>query len=243
MLEKIQLTNITTQHMVEQNAGQLQSIGEKVDKVLETVTPKKRVTNKAQLLRDPVQKTMVDTIMHAPKPKACHSLTWARFQLTTVLLFFTGLRISEVACVNEDMINEILKYGTITFYQKKVNKQRPVRFPPQSLDSIKKVFEKNKDIVFENNKVIYPLENSRDGRANKFGSSINKYLKVFNIEHNKKITSHSFRVAYVTNCLKITTPQNAQQLIGHSDIRSIMKYSRYELDPEKQDIILKQMFE
>lgn len=85
--------------MVEQNAGQLKTIAEKVDKVLETVTPKKirtpkkRSPNKAQILSDPVPKTMCDTIIHASKPKACHRLRWALFQVTATFFFFTGQRI------------------------------------------------------------------------------------------------------------------------------------------------------
>ena len=243
LLEKIQITNVTTQHMVEQNTGQLKTIAEKVEKVLENTTPKKRRTNKAQILRDPVPKTMLEIILQSPRPKACHRLSWSRFLVTSTLLYFTGLRVSELACVTEDMIQQIVDDKEINFYQPKVNQYRKIRFTDVAVERIKKVFDENKDILFEKNSVIYPVENSKAESTEKFTKSINKYLKIFNTEHNKKITSHLFRVAYVTNLLKYAPAHMAQKLIGHADIRSTMKYSRYELDPETTDSILKQMFD
>jgi len=50
-------------------------------------------------------------------------------------------------------------------------------------------------------------------------------------------------VAFVSNALKHTSAHNTQKLIGHADIRSTMKYSRYELYPKEEELILKQMFE
>jgi len=186
---------------------------------------------------------MLETIMHASKPKACHKLSWARFQVTAVLLFFTGLRVNELALFSKEMILEILDQGKITFYQAKVNKYRTVRFTSHGIKAIKLVFDKNHEILFKQNSVLFPTHTSKAETTEKFTKSINKYLKMFNKEHNKKISSHYFCIAFVTNSLKHTTAQNAQKLIGHADIRSTMKYSRHELEPEEEDIILNQMFE
>lgn len=71
---------------------------------------------------------MLESIIRRPRPKGSHQLSWARFQLTSALLFFTGLRISEVFPVNEEMLLEIVEQVTMTFYQPKVNKYRTVRF-------------------------------------------------------------------------------------------------------------------
>lgn len=243
MLEKIQITNMTTQHMVHEQSEQLLTIEDKVDKVLQTVTPKKRVTNKAQILRDPVPKSMLEKILNAPKPKGSHQLSWARFQLTATILFFTGLRISELTAVNEDMIQEVIDKGTMTFYQPKVNKYRTIRFTSHGIQSISRIFEKTRKIIFEHNQVLFPLPESNRNNVEKFTKNINHFLKLFNDDHNKKISSHSFRVAFVSNALKHTTTHNAQKLIGHADIRSTMKYNRHELDPQEEELILNQMFE
>lgn len=231
------------EQMAEDNTDRFKKLDEKLDDLLDQVTPKKRSSNKAQLLRDPVPKSMLEKIITASKPKGSRQLSWARFQITAVLLFFTGLRISELTCVNEKMIFDILEKGTMTFYQSKVNKYRVIRFTSHGVTTIRSVFDNNRDVIFSQNQVLFPSENSKRDGTEKFTKSINQYLKIFNTEDNQKISSHSFRIAFVTNSLKYTTAQNAQKLIGHADIRSTMKYSRYELDQERQDVIINQMFE
>lgn len=181
-------------------------------------------------------------IIKAPKPKGTHQLSWARFKVAAALLFFTGLRISEVAPVNEQMLLDIVEQGCMTFYQPKVNKHRTIRFTSHGVETIKLIFDQNKNIIFKHNKVIFPLPESNRQNVEKFNGSINKLLRLFNDDQNKKISSHSFRVAFVSNALKHTSAQNTQKLVGHADIRSTMRYSRYELDPEEEELILKQMF-
>ena len=63
---------------------------------------------------------------------------------------------------------------------------------------------------------MFPAENSKREGTEKFTKNRNKYLKLFNTDKNKKISSHSFRVGFVTNPLKHTNAQNAQKLIGHA---------------------------
>ena len=113
--------------------------------------PKKRKTNKAQILRDPVPNTMLDDIIKSHKPKGAHGTTWARFQLTSVLLFFSGLRINEIACIKKEMIQSIIDQGQMDFYQSKVNKYRTIRFTAVAVNTIKDVFLKTEKIIFEHN--------------------------------------------------------------------------------------------
>ncbi len=186
-LDRIQITNMTTQHMVEEQSMQIKGIGENVNKVLETVTPKKRRTNKAQILRDPVPKSMLERIIQAPKPKGIHLLSWARFKVTATLLFFTGLRISEVAMVTEQMLLEIVEQGSVTFYQPKVNKYRTILFTSHGVETIKIVFNKYRKIIFNHNKVLFPLPESNRQNVEKLTASINKLVRLFNDDKNKKI--------------------------------------------------------
>ncbi len=59
-----------------------------------------------------------------------------------------------------------------------------------------------------------------------------------------------YRVVYVTKSLNHitahlnhTTAHKVQQLVGHADIRSTMKYSRYQLDVAEEKDILDKMFD
>lgn len=65
---------------------------------------------------------------------------------------------------------------------------------------------------------------------------INKDLKntcnLNGISFNVK--SDSFRIHVISSLLKLTSVQNVAGIIGHNDIRSILKYSRYAMS--KKDI-------
>jgi len=201
-LFKMQLTNMTIQHIVEGHSSKFDQLTERIDKVIGYVEPKKRVTNKTLILRDPVPKTLLEKIMKASKPKGCHQATWALFQYISVLLFFTGLRAIEVASINKKIIEDILENGTLTSFQSKVNKFRKVRFTSHGINALK---DNNKDILFSDNSVLYNIENAKSEKAKKFTRSINKYLNLINTDNDLKLSSHSFRVGFVTNSLKHTT--------------------------------------
>ena len=71
---------------------------------------------------------------------------------------------------------------------------------------------------------------SNRNNINKFVAITNKYLKIFAKPYNVNVSSHFFRVGFVTKSLKYTDPHNAQKLVGHFEIRKYMKYNRYQLD-------------
>lgn len=57
---------------------------------------------------------------------------------------------------------------------------------------------------------------------------INTYLQPYAKQFNLKLTSHSFRINFVTELLKHEVPTHlAQELVGHADIRLTMFYKRY----------------
>lgn len=62
--------------------------------------------------------------------------------------------------------------------------------------------------------------------------------KINNIAYNYNIKSHSFHVNTISNLLKVTSVQNAANIIVHQDIRSTMTYERYALTKaEIQDLL------
>ena len=63
-------------------------------------------------------------------------------------------------------------------------------------------------------------------------------MKVFAKPYNIKVSSHSFRIGFLRKSLEHTDPHNAQKLISHSDIRSTMRYNRYQLNPEEDTNLL-----
>lgn len=56
----------------------------------------------------------------------------------------------------------------------------------------------------------------------------NKHLETYKKQFNLNLTSHSFRINFVTALLKHEVPFHVtKQLIGHCDIGSTITYKRY----------------
>ena len=193
-------------------------------------------------MRDPVLNSLLEHILVKEKPKGIHALSWAKFKLTSATLFFTGLRINEVAIVTETMVLEMIKKGQMTFYQPKVNKHRVILLSKHAIRTIKQAFNDNRTVLFSDNDMIYPGLDRTGRNVEKFITSFNKLLKMCNEDKTKKLTSHSFRVGFVSNALDYTSAHDTQLMVGHSDIRSTMKYSRYKLDLDRHRSILERMF-
>ncbi len=127
-IQGIRKVTETTQNMIDSQSVEIRELREDTKEILKALKKPKRTTNKAEILRDPVPQSMLEDIITSERPKGTHKLTWERFQLTATILFFSGLRINELARVDQKMINDILEYGKMTLYQSKVNKYRTVRF-------------------------------------------------------------------------------------------------------------------
>ena len=76
---------------------------------------------------------------------------------------------------------------------------------------------------------MFPKRPDGSPNGEKFVNLINKQLAVFGKKHNMVLKSHSFRINYVSSMLPHSSVQDAQQIIGHKDVRSTMAYARYEL--------------
>ena len=55
-------------------------------------------------LREPVPHSILLDIMRVEKPKRFHILSWGRFQLTCTILYYSGLRINEIARITPEMM-------------------------------------------------------------------------------------------------------------------------------------------
>lgn len=242
-IDQIQGMGIATQNLVVDLSDRGDVWEQKMDTILEHVTPKPKRSHKAQILKDPVPKTVLEEIINDPKPKGSHEKTWALFQLACAVMFFTGLRINEVVGFDTDTFKELFETDKITIYQSKVNKHRCVFFSDTGRETIQMVFNKTKHIIYDTDKVLFPRPVSNRNNVEKLNGLVNKYLSFYAKKHHFKFTSHSFRTGYVSTGLKHSTAHRVQELIGHADIRSTMKYSRFVLEAEEKDELLTKMFD
>jgi hypothetical protein len=71
---------------------------------------------------------------------------------------------------------------------------------------------------------------------------INKYLKPYANKHNVIIKSHLFIINLITQLLKKTSINNAQQMVGHVNIRSTVRYNKYKINKKHELSILNYAF-
>lgn len=223
----------------------LSVIEKKINTIADAVVKKKKKKPVPAKKRDIIDFTIFQQIINQSKPRNTHYLTWSRFRIACVLLFFTGLRVGEVAYTTETMINSLIKYGKCEFYQPKVNKSRICFLPANGLQYLEKVKDDIKQVFHSDSKngeeiILYPyIETSHD----KWITLINSFLFDIAKENGLTLKSHSFRIGYITKILEHLSVDRAQSFVGHKDIRSTMVYNRYKVSDEKSLQLLEKCFE
>jgi integrase len=208
---------------------------DKLDKIAKQLMKTQKKKPKPAQLRDAITDTIFAEIMHTKRPKGTQRLTWCRFRIACVILFFTGLRASEAAYTTNKMIDSLIKNKRCQFYQSKVNSMRICHVPDISQKyfdlikpDIKEVYSPE-NLHLNDDVLLYPfIKTSKD----KWIKLINDQLRFFGDKYNLRLKSHSFRISYVTRILKHSSIDRAKRFVGHKDIRSTEAYNRYQIgDP------------
>lgn len=76
------------------------------------------------------------------------------------------------------------------------------------------------------------LESKKQMGKDEWVRSINRFMQPAILEFNLILTSHSFRINYVTKLLGKVPLQRAKTIIGHKDIRTTERYDRFVIDPQ-----------
>ena len=203
---------------------------------------KSKIKHKPRPVRDSMTNTVFNAIMNSEKPKNVQGLTWHRFKITVVILYFTGLRVNEVAYTTKNTIDLLKTNLKCEFYQKKVNASRVCFIPKFALpyfdkieNDINQVFDSNITKDANGQVLLYPFIESNPYKWIKL---INTNLTFFAKEFNLELKSHNFRIGYVTRILKHSSVDKAKAFVGHKDIRSTMAYNRYQIgDPNSLNVL------
>ena len=79
--------------------------------------------------------------MEQTRPKGAQKKPWGRFKIACAVLFFSGLRLNEVAFIKEKDILELVEHHKLQVYQAKVDINREVRFRSSAIPFIKKAYD------------------------------------------------------------------------------------------------------
>ena len=213
------------------------------EQILAKLEPKKRLKKKAVPERDQLTLPIFCELHQELRPKHAHMRSWGRFQLTCAILAFTGARLNELRFISHDDVKTLIREKRLQLYQPKVNKFREIIIVDIGVSFISETYERYKKAVFAKHDFIFPPSPNNVYNGDQFIRLINKYLEPFSAKHNLKLKSHSFRINFATTILQATNAQNAQQIIGHKDIRSTMTYNRYQLNGQEKNKILEKAFE
>lgn len=229
---------------------QLNVMENKLKTIVDTLNKPKKKKVKPLPLRDGITDTIFAEIMRTRKPKGAQRLSWSRFRIACVILFFTGLKAGEVAYTTRDMIESLRKNKRCQYYQPKVNSMRTCYVTEVSekyFDLIERdiieVYDRpdpDPDAEEGAERILYPfIKTSRD----KWIKLLNTKLDVFAKKYNLRLSSHSFKISYVTRILKHSSIERAQRFVGHKDLRSTQAYNRYQMGDEESFSILERSYQ
>lgn len=153
---------------------------------------------------------------------------------TFILLFYTGMRINEVKQLKVKDIMQIIQNGEIIIVTHKTKKERKLFFSEKAVNEIKKSF------FFEEglNEEDYIIKTK--GNPKKTPSSITFISQVNSFIHEvlgERYSSHSFRSGLITDMSKSVNPKFIKEFIGHSDIKTTMRYIKPTDDDLKNCLI------
>ncbi|KAG7666483.1 hypothetical protein Ndes2437B_g09175 [Nannochloris sp. 'desiccata'] len=207
-----------------------------LEQIKQAVVKKPKEKKATKPLRDPINRDMFLQMLSLSKEKGEKQISYSRFRVAIVLLWYTGLRVNEIRMFTRKDIETLRDESVLQVFQPKVNKYKKVYFPDEG-QTILTWLENDIDIIFSKHPYLSG------------GSSNLSWIRFMNIRLRKKSTgfssfvrSHSFRVNYATSLLKHAPVQDVAELMGHSEIKTTLKYNRYRATAaENVDLVTKVM--
>ncbi len=210
----------------------LECLHEKVD----TITPKKIIKHKKQIERAPMPHSIMEEIIADPKPYKVPRICWQRFQLASLLLFYTGMRVNEVAYFTLTIIKQLMEVGETEIFQTKTSAIRKIRISSFGITALQKLKPETLSVFKDNDDLVYPP--IKTAIKHKWIEFFNKKLAPYQEKYKLKLTSHSFRIHFITQTLRHSRVEFVQQIVGHQDSRSTLRYDRNKISKKKQIEVL-----
>ncbi|MFW2557299.1 tyrosine-type recombinase/integrase [Aliarcobacter butzleri] len=141
---------------------------------------------------------------------------------TSILIYFTSMRVNEVKQLKVKDINTIFEKEELIIVTHKTRK-RKLFFSKEAIKQIKKHFVFNDDSKDDNFIITVKGNPLKTPRSSTFIAKINSFIQEV-LGH--RYSSHSFRAGIITDMSKYINPKCIKEFIGHSDIKTTMRYIR-----------------
>ena len=259
--ERIQLTNSVLQNQIEVLTDLIENnsvitreyikttlypikIGiEELNSKMDLLLPKEKKVYAIQKLRDPIDNKLFPIFIGAAGSLVKYNKELRRSQLRICysILFHVGLRINELREIKFKDISDAIETSQLSVIHYKTNQPHIHILSQKAVEDLKNLKD-DYTIVFNKYNCEYLFGKTKPMHKKSLIRLVNADLwntcKTNNIAYN--IKSHSFRVNMISHLLKVTSVQNAANIIGHQDIRSTMTYERCALTKaEIQDLLQK----
>lgn len=130
------------------------------------------------------------------------------------LLFASGIRISELCSLHDNMVN--LKDGTVLIYGKG-SKERLIHIGNESVLNILREYRETFDLEINKCNYFFVNQNSTPISDQSIRRMLNKYTRLASIDMH--ITPHMFRHTFATCLLEADVDiRYIQEMLGHSSI-------------------------
>ena len=195
----------------------------------------KRETALKLPLRDVISNEEFVRIIKIEKRK---SYSGCRRRLALVLLYLTGLRVSNLLILSLRHVKSLFKEGKMVIpLIKKGNDRHLIELSVKGL-SLFQEHEKDFKTLCKDKKLtnyVFTTEfniNKAISRES-FDRELNSILKKASLDFGKHLRTHSFRATFITDLLKSTPIDDVKEFIGHRDIETTLTYKRSRLSEEK----------
>jgi site-specific recombinase XerD len=167
----------------------------------------------------------------------------ARTKIVLIILYFAGLRLSNLLLMQVKHLNELIDKGNTFIDIIKKGRQRQMIVVGPVAQQILKDHIDFVNIICENKQEHHLLitskyEITKPIHRVQFNRSVNTVLKLASVQLNKNILSHSFRVSVITDLIEQQGIENTQDYIGHSNINTTKLYRRRTHEDEHYTQIL-----
>ena len=156
-----------------------------------------------------------------------------RFLMIFCLLYYSGARINELSQTRYKHIKQIIETGETIIETYKTKNERILYFGDKAVKEIKKYFDPDYD---ENDYVICSWGKPKT-RLHEISliNLVNKYMKKV---LGDGFSSHSFRQGILTEMgSKSVNPKIIQSFIGHSDVKTTLRYIKPTADDVKMSLV------
>ena len=208
---------------------QLASIKDVVTQLAQKQAPKKKQRTQHKPLRDCANADIYTFLMAQPRPKGATRHAWARNRVTITLLRWSGCRASDIASLTLEQINQAIQKKAFQIIQPKTGTVRYILLPQQAVDALKAI-QLDFAITFAGD-TQKPLASSFKSNqllsSSRWLHSLNRFIKPAQDAFNLVLSSHSFRVHYITSLLRTIPLQGVTKIIAHSSPNTTVRYDRY----------------